>query len=92
MASREANEAVAAYRKMLLAERRVEEASRNVKRLGARLSEADFQDYARMTAEIDEALDIAVDGSLDYADSTREQYVRAAINRSGLDRENVVSA
>jgi len=87
MASRKANEAVAAYRALLLAEQKVAEAERTVKWLGAQLSEEDFQDYARLTAEIDHVLGLAEDSVVDYADSTRVAYVRAAINRSGLDRE-----
>ena len=87
MASRKANEAVAAYRQLLLAEQKVAEIERTVKKLGAQLSEEDFQAYARMTANIDEQLDVAVDATLDYSGSTRVAYIRAAINRSGLDRD-----
>jgi len=89
MASRKANAAVEAYRKLVRKQTDAEDAFDELSAKIIKLSSDEFDDYMQMTREIDKAMD-KIEETADesnWATSTRRQQRRLALNNAGLDHE-----
>lgn len=83
------NRLVAAYRSLKLREWGIEQAEQEL-RVGIKhLSLEEFKEYARLTMEIDEAMDRAqhIINQSQYAASTAKQMMHVAANHAGKDTE-----
>lgn len=89
MSTRNTNEAVAAYRRLLRAQFKEQLLDSELRIRTANLNVDEFRDYAEKTRDIDAAADrVTLEAENNqWAQSTLKQLYNQAVNNAGLDRE-----
>lgn len=85
MLNRRTNDAIVAYRELVLANFDLEELEGEVAKKSQH-RDVDFEAYTAKTSEIDKALDDEMQRSAHLSPQVFRQRVRSAVNSAGLDR------